>query len=199
MANKINKIEKLLQFCIDNFEDCGEFNFHGNKIMVFRRCEYENEEGQYVEGDESVIGIVNNEYSTGWYYSDEDDLKYVMEDAIKWIFSKKNIKLDFEIVGNVKPEALNKRVGIKSQIVEALKKEFKTFELLDVKVDERWEKQCKFKVKIQEGWNFYKGLINNHTTYYFFNDPLEDGKFELANDEDKKMFKEMFSYKISLF
>ena len=199
MANKINKIEKLLQFCIDNFEDCGEFNFHGNKIMVFRRCEYENEEGQYVEGDESVIGIVNNEYSTGWYYSDEDDLKYVMEDAIKWIFSKKNIKLDFEITGHVKSDALYKRRGIKSQIVEALEKEFEKFELLDVEIYESWGKQCKFKVKIQGGWDLYKCLINEYPFYIFSNDPLDEGEFELANDEDKKLFEEMFTYKISFF
>ena len=189
MAKKINKIEKLRETCINNYEHCGEFDFHGNKITVFRDCEV----------DDSVIAIVNNEYATDWYYAGENDLKYAMEDAIKWIFSKKNIKIDFEITGHVKSDALYKRRGIKSQIVEALEKEFEKFELLDVEIYESCGKQCKFKVKIQGGWDLYKCLINEYPFYIFSNDPLDEGEFELANDEDKKLFEEMFTYKISFF
>jgi hypothetical protein len=98
-----DKIEKLFETCINNYDHCGEFDFHGNKIVVFRRCgsydfesPYRHEDTgmpPYVEGDESVIAIVNNEYATDWYCPCDYDLKYAMEDAIEWIFKNKNIKL----------------------------------------------------------------------------------------------------------
>lgn len=189
-----NKIKKLFEICINRYEHCGKFDFYGNKIVVFRHCGYENEENQYVEGDECVIAIVNDEYATNWYRPGENDLRYAIEDAIEWIFSRKKIKLDFEIVGNVESDALYKRHGIKSQIVEALKKEFKNFELLNVEVYESCGRQCKFKVKVQGGWDFYRCLINDNPFYVFSNYPLDDGEFELANDEDKELFDEIFNW-----
>jgi hypothetical protein len=195
-----SKIEKLFETCVNYYDHCGEFDFYGNKIVVFRRCGYydpKNDENRYVEGDECVIAIVNNEYATDWYCPGENDLKYAMEDAIEWIFTRKDVKVDFEIVGNVESDALYKRQGIKSQIVEALKKEFENFELLNVEVYDSWGKQCKFKVKVQGGWDFYKGLINENPFYCFSNDPLDDGEYDFVNANDNELFDQMFSYKIS--
>jgi hypothetical protein len=202
-----DKIEKLFETCINNYDHCGEFDFHGNKIVVFRRCgsydfesPYRHEDTgmpPYVEGDESVIAIVNNEYATDWYCPCDYDLKYAMEDAIEWIFKNKNIKIDFIIEGHVESSALYERRGIKGRVIEALKGEFENFELVNFEIYDSWGRQCKFKVKVQGGWEYYKALIDEPPFYAFEYRPLEDGEFELANDEDKELFEQMFSYKIS--
>jgi hypothetical protein len=151
----------------------------------------------YVEGDESVIAIVNNEYATDWYCPCDNDLKYAMEDAIEWIFKNKNVKIDFIIEGHVESSALYERRGIKGRVIEALNGEFENFELVNFEIYDSWGRQCKFKVKVQGGWEYYKALIDEPPFYSFEYRPLEDGEFELANDEDKELFEQMFSYKIS--
>ena len=104
--------------------------------------------------------------------------------TLERVQKNKNVKIDFIIEGHVESSALYERRGIKGRVIEALNGEFENFELLDFEIYDSWGRQCKFKVKVQGGWEYYKALIDEPPFYAFEYRPLEYGEFELANDDD---------------
>lgn len=204
-------IKKLLNKCFNEYDHVGEFVFHGQLINVFRECGHyvtnENDgfDPKWIEGSENVIAIVNEEYATNWYYPCDEDLKYAMSDAIKWIFDKKNLKLKFKITGDVNNEYLNNRRGIKGQIKEDLKSSLINFiddldsiEIENVEIDRRWPEypDCKFVATIDGKWDLYELLINNNIMDNYCEGCIDLMKLEIYNEDDQKLFEDMFTYKI---
>jgi hypothetical protein len=207
-------IKKLLEKCVNLYEHCGEFEFYGNTIKVFRRCGYEDfDTSKYIEGDESVVAIVNDEYFAGWYSYGEDDLKNAMSDAIQWILENKDVTLDFELTGITNIATLKKRQEIANRIFEDLqniveyyfgKGYVQSLTLSSVDIDHRYN-EAKFVAKVSGGWPMYKMILENFSIldedYYFHNHDwnIQKLSIDFLMSDDKDQYNEMFTTRMSWY
>lgn len=207
-----NTVAKNLEFAFNHYDHLGEFDFYGNKIVVFRRCGYEDYQNmgkdgkpKYFEGDEAVAAFVNDEFMTGWYEQASDDLEYAMDEAVEWIFDNKQIEIEYKVHGTVGEDALKARCGIKRSITQGMMKIIEemcgekfvpTLKIFEVEKDNYGA--AKFTATFKGGKNPFeiirgKSWLDFHN--YTDNTCIEDGEIEFANEADQELYESMFTYK----
>ena len=69
----------------------------------------------------------------------------------------------------------------------------------NVKIDRRWPKypDCKFVATIDGKWDLYELLINNNIMDNYCEGCIDLMKLEIYNEDDQKLFEDMFTYKIA--